>query len=478
LAEIQLAILMYLEAGVSGRGVSHVFDVLGQFPRLRVPGYTTVLNWIYRCGVHVLNGPVPRRRDWIFVIDHPLGVGQNKCLVVLGIAIEDLAPTGYSPTHREMRVPGVEVTAHSTGEWVAQVLEAVAQRVGVPVQIVADHGSDLRKGINLFQAHWPETVYTYDISHRIATVLKAELHPDARWQSFLAHCNRSAAAYRQSDLAFLLPPRQRAKARFMNLDGHVDWGQRLLDYHDRGEFGLIRSHFAFDGVGWLRLVEQFGSQYAHRLNALADLPYPSEAALRHALQSCLGEQVEHIDTAFWQRADAGRQRFLEGFAWLLDYRQELAEYAQLMQHSKTIQAHLKTQGLRPGARQRLQAHLLPPSTLTPRVAKVTEKILDHVEVEAAKLPHDATWLASSDIIESVFGKYKHFAARGPLKEIGKQVLAIPALLCDRSTHFLKEAMESVRTLDVDDWVETHLGLSMLAKRRRAFAAPKSDTNNA
>jgi hypothetical protein len=112
------------------------------------------------------------------------------------------------------------------------------------------------------------------------------------------------------------------------------------------------------------------------------------------------------------------------------------------------------------------------------VAKVTEKILDHVEVEAAKLPHDATWLASSDIIESVFGKYKHFAARGPLKEIGKQVLAIPALLCDRSTHFLKEAMESVRTLDVDDWVETHLGLSMLAKRRRAFAAPKGDTNNA
>jgi hypothetical protein len=76
LAEIQLAILMYLEAGVSGRGISHVFDVPGRFLRLRVPSYTTVLNWIYRCGVHVLNGPVPRRRDWIFVIDHTLGVGQ------------------------------------------------------------------------------------------------------------------------------------------------------------------------------------------------------------------------------------------------------------------------------------------------------------------------------------------------------------------------------------------------------------------
>ncbi len=103
-----------------------------------------------------------------------------------------------------------------------------------------------------------------------------------------------------------------------------------------------------------------------------------------------------------------------------------------------------------------------------------EKILDHVETESAKIPDNATWLASSDIIESVFGKYKNFTARGPLKEIGKLVLAIPAFLCDLSAHFVKEAMESVRTLDVDDWVETHLGISMLAKRRRALAAPVND----
>jgi hypothetical protein len=149
-----------------------------------------------------------------------------------------------------------------------------------------------------------------------------------------------------------------------------------------------------------------------------------------------------------------------------------------MQQSKRIQAHLKTQGLRPGAREHLQAHLPPPATLTPRVAKVSETILDHVEAEAAKLPEDATGLASSDIIESVFGKYKYFSARGPLKEIGKQVLAIPALLCERSTHFSKEALESVRTLDVDHWVETHLGISILAKRRRALAAPRKDTKSA
>jgi hypothetical protein len=39
-------------------------------------------------------------------------------------------------------------------------------------------------------------------------------------------------------------------------------------------------------------------------------------------------------------------------------------------------------------------------------------------------------------------------------------------------------MESVRTLDVERWVKTHLGDSMLAKRRQAFRMPAADTETA
>jgi hypothetical protein len=101
-------------------------------------------------------------------------------------------------------------------------------------------------------------------------------------------------------------------------------------------------------------------------------------------------------------------------------------------------------------------------------------ILAQVDSEAAKIPPNQTWLATSDIIESVFGKYKGFTSRGPLKEIGRLVLAIPAFLTTLTPPLIREAMESVRTLDVGHWVKTHIGISMLAQRRQALIDPMKD----
>jgi hypothetical protein len=55
------------------------------------------------------------------------------------------------------------------------------------------------------------------------------------------------------------------------------------------------------------------------------------------------------------------------------------------------------------------------------------------------------------------------------------VLAIPAFVSDPGTHLIREAMESIRTIDVDNWVDTHLGKSMLARRRNALTPLSGDT---
>jgi hypothetical protein len=115
-----------------------------------------------------------------------------------------------------------------------------------------------------------------------------------------------------------------------------------------------------------------------------------------------------------------------------------------------------------------KAELAALEPLAAPVADFRTRLLKHVEQEAAKLPAGATWLASSDIIESVFGHYKTFTARGPLKEVGRLVLLIPAFLSELSAPVIREAMTSVRSIDVEQWVETNLGLSMLARRRRAL----------
>ncbi len=61
---------MSLSAGLGSRGVPRVLRLLAPCLPVRIPAYTTVLNWVYRCGLAILQHPPQRREDWIFVADH------------------------------------------------------------------------------------------------------------------------------------------------------------------------------------------------------------------------------------------------------------------------------------------------------------------------------------------------------------------------------------------------------------------------
>ena len=132
---------------------------------------------------------VPERRgDWVWIIDHTLQWGTARCLVVLGVSASHLATHGYRLSHADVCVLALEVVEHSDGTVVHQQLAALALRVGVPRQIVSDRGSDLAKGIRLFQQEHPEVIDTYDITHKMACLLKGLLANDASWQAFCRQC--------------------------------------------------------------------------------------------------------------------------------------------------------------------------------------------------------------------------------------------------------------------------------------------------
>jgi hypothetical protein len=475
LEAMQTSMALYLHIGLGCRGVGQVLRLFSQSVPLGVPAATTVLNWCCRLGLGVLKRPPPRRDDWIFVLDHTVALGALKCLVVLGIPAARLAETGYSPCHGDMTVLAVEVMVNSNGIRVAAVLEQVSARTGAPVQIVADHGSDLRKGIALYRRQAPNCVETYDISHAVATQLKAHWGDHAPWQAFGQQASSALSRFQQTDVAFLLPPCQRTKARYMAVDAHVQWARNLICHHDRGDFSGIGLPCVFSADAWAHLRAMSGKHRVDPLRVLIGRDYETRAGLRAALQAYGVTAPDDLDETFWRLADRGYARFLDAFDWVLAYRDVLPEWAQTIAVSKSVQTVLKTQGLSRAAPAQARAELAALEPLAAPVADFSTRLLEHVEQEAAKLPAGATWLASSDIIESVFGHYKTFTARGPLKEVGRLVLLIPAFLSDLSAATIHDAMTSVRGIDVEQWVENNIGLSMLARRRRAF---RPDTKTA
>ena len=90
------------------------------------------------------------------------------------------------------------------------------------------------------------------------------------------------------------------------------------------------------------------------------------------------------------------------------------------------------------------------------------------ETEIAKAPHH-TLLATSDILESIFGRYKYFSQRCPIKELRSLLLTIPLTTIDLTPQFIKDALTTVHSSDLSRWIHDVFGQSALSKRKILFA---------
>jgi hypothetical protein len=85
-----------------------------------------------------------------------------------------------------------------------------------------------------------------------------------------------------------------------------------------------------------------------------------------------------------------------------------------------------------------------------------QSIIEYITIEIEKIPEGKTILATSDIIESIFGKYKHFSSRCPLKQIGQMILSISLCTMNLATWGFLYKPSKRGILEIN---ETGLGLA-------------------
>ena len=217
------------------------------------PHWTTGRLWLLRVGLAALLRLKPIADDWVWMVDHSIQIGQTKCLVILGIRLCDL-PVGRALCHEDMELIALEPMKSSTRDAVAVCLENTVCQTGVPRVIVDDHGVDLHGGVEIFREVHTETTEVYDIKHKAACLLKARLEKDERWKQYASQLAQTKCAIQQTELAFLVPPSQQSKARFMNLSGLVAWGQDtlvLVDDPTRLESLKVSAERVEAKLGWL-----------------------------------------------------------------------------------------------------------------------------------------------------------------------------------------------------------------------------------
>lgn len=391
----------------AGRALAVIQECTGVV--LESPSWASTRLWLLRVGYYKLTRPKEQAKDWVWIVDHVVQSGQAKCLLIVGLRLSAVATADGYLAHGDVEPIAICPVTESTGDIVYQQLEEACKQTGVPREILSDHGSDLAKGIRQFCQEHPETCFVSDIKHKVATVLKRELGQEPTWQEFSTLASQTIARVQQTALAALAPPRQRRKARYMNVGELVVWGGRILRYLDAPES-----------------------------------PQPDWDPHR----------VEHA------------------VGWVRQYRQELAQWRQWLEVGTRTEQVVKTHGLSARSVQQVQQQLSGVGTL-PRTQQMCAELLQFVSEEGAKAKGGERLVGSSEVIESIFGKWKRLAGDHPRRGLTGLVLALGAIVSRTTADVIKEALLSVPTKTVLSWCRDKLGKTVQATRRTLFASPRT-----
>lgn len=213
-----------MKTSSSFRSLSKVFVAFNLYLDIErsTPSFSTAMLWIKKIGYNQLQFPKEKAKDWIIIVDESIGIGQEKVLVVLGIRRSNIDFTRPLKL-QDMKPIVVKSKENWTGQDIAVELKIVKGQLGTIIYAVTDACSSLKKGLRDAGIN-----HVYDITHAIAIALERLYKNDNNFKSYAYLVGQMRFKLCCSKHAHLIPPNQRSKSRFLNLDIISKWGMKAL----------------------------------------------------------------------------------------------------------------------------------------------------------------------------------------------------------------------------------------------------------
>jgi hypothetical protein len=169
-------------------------------------------------GLGLLQRVQPMKQDWLAIIDHSIDIGTKKALVVLRVPIDTLSRKKTALELQDCECIGLHIAEVVNGDSIAAELSVIFQQSGLPVGIIKDCDRTLNKGVRLWQQqHNLDIPIIDDISHVVAIALKQQFADTDDYQCFTSLISKAGKHLRQTQYAFLSPPKLRTKGRFLSI---------------------------------------------------------------------------------------------------------------------------------------------------------------------------------------------------------------------------------------------------------------------
>lgn len=154
----------------------------------------------------------------------------------------------------------------------------------------------------------------------------------------------------------------------------------------------------------------------------------------------------------------------EKIGWLNQYRDKLSDWQKLIHIMKVAENHIKSYGIY------RECHIdfkkeLDTCPNSGKVDRVCVELVSFAKEQSLNAIGDERLLGSSEVIESVFGKFKTVEHDQAKNGFTSMLLGLPALLSKTTEDVVKKAMETVPTKKVIEWFKQNIGKSVQSKRK-------------
>lgn len=340
------------------------------------------------------------------MMDMTMNIGTKKAFVVLRVHLETLSLKGSAIQLENCECIGLRILEESNGETISDHLTDIFKQAGHPVAVLKDQGADLARGVKLWKDTQLPSGATMEVIDDIGHVLANGLK--AQFQKTQV-CQR-----------FLMLVTQGAHRL-----RQTPWAHLMPP--------KIRTKGRFQSIGKLA---QWGSQ------------------LLALLSNNTGEN------SAWRAI----RKALPG---LSRYRKFIQRFATTTQISHDILKELKQYGLNQTTYEKCKAQAESLSEQSIFKKRLLHWLDRHQSLHA-RLTSQHSLLVSTDILESLFGKFKRIIERSPTADINRMALIIPAL-CGSSVneHSIKKLFSTTRHQEIDVWEQNNIAYT-LRKKRQAF----------
>lgn len=399
-----MALELHGHATLGCRKIVRVLEVFAKQVALSIPHHTTVRQWIIRHGCHSLQTPLNHADDWICIGDLTISVGKLKCLAVLGVQWCNLeAKSDLTLSHKDVELLGLYPTEKSTGNFIEEALEDSAKRIGGHFLATV---IDQGSDIKKGANQFQQNHHTVKVVHDISHKLSNVVEHELR--------------------------------------NDTKWSDYIQ------QLNLTRRRVFQTEFAALMPKKQ---REKGRFMDISHLVYWPERILKSKLNGSLREIPE--------------ERYEDYLGWLEGFVAQLEVWGFMVGIVNLIKETVRIYGLSVEAYLYLEMYLEEASIKENGLQQFIFKVLNTVWEEVEKLDEGQTLICSTEVLESIFGKYK--AINEGLHGITSNILGISTFVGkELNENEIKEMMEESSVKTAMEWVGQKFGKTLASLRRRFF----------